>query len=166
MIPKNVITVKYTSGNEFINTKSNTFYTGSYYEFNNKTYVGSKFTGRDDEIIKIQESNTLLNNPQTVIFSLTSGITSQQLKAPFINVLPSFGKNDNQIVSQPLQFYYSQISINPPFIREIDQNSYENLKNNLLYKVTFVGSYKGVTQTEAQAEIQLPGVTQFRNAIL
>ena len=84
-IPKNRIKFKYSSGKEFVYKITQTPFQGDYYVINNSYYVGKEYNSQAPELIKLEQSNTLLFNKATAIFSLISGITSQVLKKPEIN---------------------------------------------------------------------------------
>jgi len=155
MVPKNLIKFKTAAKGELVYKATSAPFSGSYYEFNNKTYEGSSFTYGAFELVTPEKSNKLYNSNATFAYSLSTGITTQTLQQPEIN----------QVVNQgdTTQFFYSQVNIHPPFVREIDEESYNNLQNNGLYKTTFIGTYQGVTLTEDQAEQQIPGVTNARS---
>jgi hypothetical protein len=153
-VPKNLIKIKYSSGGELVYKSTSAPFSGSYYELNNKIYEGDSFQYGAFELVTPDKANKLYNNSATTTYSFVSGVTSQTLAEPEINQIPSQYSYPN--------FYYSQVNIQPPFIREIDEESYNNLQNNGLYKTTFVGTYKGVTQTIDDADKQLPGVKIFK----
>ena len=170
MIPKNSIVTKYTSGNELVNKKTNSPYSGNYYEFNNKMYSGSEFTGQDEELVKIQDSNKLLNNSQTVIFSLISGLTSQQLQyQPVHSVIntdynsnASFLFNTNILIDNNTRFFCKKISNSLSFIiKEIDEPTYKSLQADPSYQTTYTGIYNEKEQTIDEADKQIPGVKLF-----
>ena len=60
-IPLNAITIKYTSGGELVDIKTNAPYKGYYYEFNSKMYAGNEYNPSNPELVKLQNSNKLLN---------------------------------------------------------------------------------------------------------
>jgi len=153
MVPKNLIKFKTAAKGELVYKATSAPFSGSYYEFNNKIYEGSSFTYGAFELVTPENSNKLYNSNSTFAYSLSTGITTQTLSQPEIN----------QVVNEAalINFYYTQINIQPSFIREIDEESYNNLQNNGLYKTTFVGTYKGVTQTIDDADKQIPGVSSI-----
>lgn len=159
-VPKNVIvTSKYTSGNEFVYAKTSSPYQGYYYEFNGKTFAGKEFNSKNPEILKKDSNkvNKLLNrNNSTIIYSLVSGITSQMLSTPSITSVPSIVDRTS---IKPIRFYYKKV--NSDIIKEIDETTYSSLQSQPIYQTTFVGTYKGITQTVDQAEQQIPGVKAF-----
>ena len=153
-VPKNLIKVKYSSGGELVYKATSAPFSGSYYELNNKIYEGNSFSYGAFELVTPNDANKLYNSSATSTYSFISGVTSQTLAEPEINQIP-FQYNEPN-------FYYSQVNIQPLFIREIDEESYNNLQNNGLYKTTFIGTYKGVTQTIDDDDKQLPGVKVFK----
>jgi hypothetical protein len=162
-IPLNAITVKYTSGGELVDIKTNTPYKGYYYEFNSKMYAGKEYTSYNPELVKIQNSNKLLNNKATAVYSVISGISSQQLNkqsTPFPSVITEKG-NKYPGNLNPLRFFCQKINTQPIIIKEITEQTYNDLQSNPLYKTTYIGTYKGKNQTLVDAESQVTGVTLF-----
>jgi hypothetical protein len=152
-VPKNLIKVKTASKGELVYKATSAPFSGSYYELNNKVYEGDSFRYGAFELVTPDKANKLYNSNATFTYSLLSGVSSQTLEEPEINqVTQQFSTN----------FFYSQVNIQPSFVREIDEESYNNLQNNDLYKTTFIGTYKGITLTEDQAEQQIPGVSRVR----
>jgi hypothetical protein len=153
-VPKNIIqTGKYTSGKEFVEEKTNKPYQGYYYELNGSLYTGKEYSIDAIKIIKKQDQNQLYNSSNTALFSLVSGITSQQLSVPPINSI--------SINTTSTRFFTQKINVNPIIIKEVDEKSYVSLQGIPLYKTTFIGSYNSVNQTIDQAEKQMPGLKTF-----
>ena len=153
-VPKNIIQVgKYTSGGEFVEEKTNKPYQGYYFELNDSLYTGKEYSIDAIKIIKKQDQNQLYNSSNTALFSLVSGITSQQLSVPPINSI--------SINTTSTRFFAQKINVNPIIIKEVDEKSYISVRGNPLYKTTFIGSYNGVNQTIDQAETQMPGLKTF-----
>jgi len=153
-VPKNIIQVgKYTSGGEFVEEKTNKPYQGYYFELNGSLYTGKEYSIDAIKIIKKQDQNQLYNNSNTALFSLVSGITSQQLSVPSINSI--------SINTTSTRFFVQKINVNPIIIKEVDEKSYISVRGNPLFKTTFIGNYNGVSQTIDQAEIQMPGLKTF-----
>ena len=182
-VPKNIIqTNKYTSGNEFVEEKTNKPYQGYYYELNGSLYTGKEYSIDAIKIIKKEDQNQLYNSSNTAIFSLVSGITSQQLSIPSINSINNNIPNEaigvdgllvDGIVIKPFfndepfsiplatKFFAQKINVNPIIIKEVDEKSYISLQGTPLYKTTFIGNYNGVDQTIDQAEAQMPILKTF-----
>ena len=157
-IPKNIIeTSKYTSGKEFVYKLTQTPYQGYYYVLNNLFYVGKEYNQDAPELIKITQSNPLLYNSKTAIFSIISGISSQFLKIPKIKSIQT-SVRDNSVETR---YFSQQINIQPIIIKEISKETYESIQEVSLYKTTFVGNYNGNIQTLDQADKQMPGLKSF-----
>ena len=153
-IPKNIIeTSKYTTGGELVYKESQTSYKGYYYILNNRYFVGKEYITTAPELIKIQQSNTLLYRPSTAIFSLVSGITSKSLRSPKI---PSIQPNieSNLILAR---YFSQQVNVKPTIIKEISKETYDSLQGNPLYNTTFVGPNQNIDQ----ANQQMPGLKAF-----
>jgi hypothetical protein len=169
-VPKNIIQVgKYTSGNEFVEEKTNKPYQGHYYELNGSLYTGIEYSMNAVKIIKKQDQNQLYNGSNTALFSLISGITSQQLAVPSINSISNSKRDDLPPINQSAsptpptstQFFIQKINVNPIIIKEVDEKSYISVRGNPLYKTTFIGVYNGVDQNLDKAEAQMPGLKTF-----
>jgi hypothetical protein len=172
-VPKNIIQVgKYTSGNEFVEEKTNKPYQGHYYELNGSLYTGIEYSMNAVKIIKKQDQNQLYNGSNTALFSLISGITSQQLAVPSINSISNSKRDDLPPINQSAsptpptstQFFIQKINVNPIIIKEVDEKSYISVRGNPLYKTTYTGIYNNINQTIDQAETQIPGLTAFLSA--
>jgi hypothetical protein len=151
-VPKNLIKVKTASKGELVYKATNAPFSGSYYELDSKIYEGDSFRYGAFELVTPENSNKLFNNDATFAYSLFTGITSQTLSQPEINQVI----HDNNI--SPYNFYYTQVNVQPAFVREIDEQTYMSLQNNPLYKTTYIGTYKGVYQSPSDADKQVPGV--------
>lgn len=153
-IPKNIIeTGKYTTGGEFVYKQTQASYKGYYYVLNNMYFAGKEYIVDAPELIKIEQSNTLLYRPSTSIFSAISGITSQVLKSPKVpSVQPNIESNFT-----PTRYFSQQVNIKPTIIKEISKETYDSLQGNSLFIITFVGP----TQNIDQAEKQMPGLKAF-----
>jgi hypothetical protein len=162
-VPKNITqTGKYTSGGEFVEEKTNKPYQGYYFELNGSLYTGREYSIDTIKIIKKEDQNQLYNSSNTALFSLVSGITSQQLAVPPINSTNVNSLSDEGLRSYPsTRFYTQKINVNPIIIKEVDEKSYISVQGNPLYKTTFIGTYNSVDQTINQAEAQMPGLKTF-----
>jgi hypothetical protein len=150
-IPKNIIkTGKYTSGGEFYFKITQAPYKGYYYILNNSYYVGKEYSENAPEIIKIQQTNTMLFRDPTAIFSAISGITSQTLKSPKVTSV----QPNTESTLKPIRYFSSYINVKPTIIKEISKSAYKLLKKVPLCRTTFIGP----TQSIDQAEKELPGL--------
>jgi hypothetical protein len=154
LIPANKIQKgKYTIGGELIDKITNIPYKGYYYILNNLYFVGKDYNSNARELIKVSDSNKLIEaNFSAANYSLISGITSQDLQTPKVNYL-QFNTSDD-----PTRYFYKKVNENNPIvIREIDKENYDKIKNNPLFQTTFLDDKKSL----AQAEKELPGLTLF-----
>ena len=159
-IPSNLIqTGKYTSGGEYVEAISNKPYQGYYYELSGILYAGKEYNKNAPKLIKAQEANQLYNNNlDTAIFSINSGITSQQLQSPPFYNLPV---SDLTYRNATIRFFAKKTNNTPILIREINENAYNSLKNDFIYQTTYIGTYQGITQTPEQAYSQMIGLKEF-----
>jgi len=154
MIPKSSIIIKSTSGGEYVDRRTNTPYKGYYYEYKNKVYAGTDFAVSGSvELISVDEAKILFNNA----YSAATGLTFQAYQVPIINSVTVF--NDSHSSDSITHFYCKKYNDN--IIKEIDENTYLNLKTNPIYLTTYTGTYNGVYQTYSQADAQLPGLELF-----
>lgn len=153
-IPKNKIqTGKYTSGGEFYTKSTQIPYQGYYYIFNNLFFAGKEYDPKALEIIKLEQTNSLLFRASTFIFSKISGLTSQSLKSPKITSLqPNL---ENKLTET--RYFCKQINIYPIIIKETDEKTYNALQGNPLYQTTFLNK----NQNLEQADKQMPGLKTF-----
>ena len=155
-IPKNIISENlYTSGDEFVDVKTNALYQGYYYEYKSKFYAGNTFDFKAPEIIKIKKSNSLFNNISTVIFSAISGISSQAITSAIVKGNPI--KTENKTVI----FFSRQVNIQPILIKSIDENTYLSIQKDAIYQTIYIGTYKGNITSAEQAYTQMPGLKEF-----
>lgn len=153
-VPKNIIqTGQYTSGKEFVYKKTQAPYKGYYYSLNDSYYVGKEYKEKADELIKIAQSNALLNNSSTALFSAISGITSQMLRPANTPAIQSNIESNNV----PVRYFMRQVNIQPVTIKEISKPVYDSLQGNPLYQTTFVSKDQNIDQ----ADRQLPGLKAF-----
>lgn len=154
-VPKNLIKVKTAQKGEIVYKLTNAPFSGSYYELNNKLYEGNSFRFGTPELAAVANANQLYNDNNTFVYSYISGETSQTLTEPKINIIAedvSTTKNENF-----LYFFYTQVNIQPSFVRQIDEQTYLSLRNKPMYKTTFIGTYEGITRTKEEADKQVPG---------
>jgi hypothetical protein len=148
VIPNNIIqTGKYTQGGEYRVASTNTPYQGYYYELNGSFYAGKKYNKNAPELIPENKTNKLLNVSSTATYSAISGISSQNLQLPLI-------RSKQFIADSAIRYFCRQITVQPILIKEIDKETYDNVKTNPLYQTTYIGN----DQTIDQANTQLPGL--------
>jgi hypothetical protein len=150
-IPSNIIqTNKYTQGDEYVVASTNTPYQGYYYELNGSFFAGKEYKLNSPKLIPENKTNKLLNFPSTAIYSAISGISSQDLQQPVI-------KSKQFIADSAIRYFCRQITIQPILIKEIDEETYDNVKTNPLYQTTFIGKNQNIEQ----ANTQLPGLKDW-----
>ena len=159
-IPSNLIqTGKYTSGGEYVEAVSNKPYQGYYYELSGVFYAGKEYNKNAPKLIKAQEANQLYNNNlDTAIFSINSGITSQQLQSPPFYNLPV---SDLTYRNTAIRFFAKKTNNTPILIREINENAYTSLKNDFIHQTIYIGTYQGITLTSEQTYSQMIGLKEF-----
>ncbi len=167
-IPKNKIKEKYTSGGEFIIEATNAPYKGYYYELNSILYAGKTFDLNAPKLTPISNRNALLSKGKsTALYSAITGITSQQIQSPNITSIPNGPSSIKGIDSNVSKFYCRKRNQQPIIIKEINKDTYDQLKTNPLYQVTTVlfipspGYAQGIPQNINEAESQLPGIKDF-----
>lgn len=166
-IPLNtIVTSKYTAGNELIVESTNAIYVGYYYELNNNLYAGKIFDSKAPKLILIKDRNTLLDrNNSLAIFSVVSGITSQQLQTPKFSSLPGIQSQSTE--STITRFYCKKVNNQPILIKEINEDDFKSLQSNAIYQTITIqftaspGYAKGIPQNLEQAEKQMPGIKAF-----
>jgi hypothetical protein len=152
-IPANIIeTGKYTVGGELVYKETQASYKGYYYILNKRYFTGKEYTSDAPELVKIEQSNTLLYRPTTAIFSAISGITAKSLRSPKIPSLQSDARS-----APSIRYFSQQVNVKPTIIKEISKETYDSLQGNSLFITTFIGP----NQTIDQAEKQMPGLKAF-----
>jgi hypothetical protein len=162
MIPSNLISVKYTQGNEFIRADNYNNYQGYYYELGGKTYVGKEYSFSAIELLKAgsKQVNTLITNPSTTVYGVISDQNPQQQQVKIISIpfVPT-----NKDISQGFAMRYFVKKANESLIKETTQTVYNQVKNNPLYQSVEI-EYDltlGFSSKYTQYDKQLPGVSNF-----
>ena len=158
-IPQNqIVQSKYTSGGEYMFVSTQNEYQGYYYDLNGKLFAGKEFNSNNPEIVRIQSSNfnKLLGKTSTYVYGRISGT---KINTSVVNALP---KSDNpNITDVGTKFYCSKINVSPILIKEIDEQTYENIQRDPIYRTTYVGTYNNKFQSTDEADKQLPGLKIF-----
>jgi hypothetical protein len=157
-IPKNKIVTKYTSGGEYIVKDTNVPYQGYYCEVNNTLYAGKDYNSKAPILISKADQNQLLQNKNTAAYSVTSGITSQQLQQQKPTSLPNAYRAPND--TNP-RFYCRKTNEQPIIIKQISEEDYKRLSNTPLYQTTYIGIYNNKNQSPVDANKQLPGLELY-----
>jgi hypothetical protein len=166
-VPKNKIkTGLYTSGGEFLIAKTQQRYQGYYYELNERFYAGKEFKDDSPELIKSTSDkvNKLLSNPFTNLYGIISGMIIGNTKPKSIYFNPETAEinpNDNTIMR-----YFTK-KVNENIIKEIDENNFNQIKDNPIYISVFLHfRSNGFDQNELnEAEKKIPGITDYVNTI-
>jgi hypothetical protein len=165
MIPKSSIIFKKANVGELIYSINNAPFSGSYYEYANKKYAGDQYNVNAPELTTPVQSNQLLNSFPSNVFSLISGITSQQLQKfsqPVVGINAGIAKHADD--TNVVRFYCTKTNEVPYIIKQIDESTYLSLSVNPFYKTTYTGTYNEKYQSEDEAEKQIPGLKVFLGA--
>lgn len=141
-VPSNIIIKgQYTSGDEFVDPNTNESYQGFYYQINESFFKGKVFSINAPKIIKKQDSNKLLDNPNTKTYSQLTGITSQQLETPQYVHLPFSKIGGSDYAESTFTKYFVKIlNEYPIIIREVDKVAFQRLTDNSLYQTLAVNA--------------------------
>jgi len=152
-IPANLIKTNYTAGKEYMYISSYKEYKGYYYEIRNKFFTGKTYSSNSKELVKIElkNINTLLTQASTYTYGLLSKTKINNVKVK--GVIPPDAHNVNIDI---INFYCKKINTNPVLIKQISEQTYSSLKNDPLYIITYIGNYKGNSQTANDAYKQIP----------
>jgi hypothetical protein len=162
--PQNqIISSKYTTGNEYMFKSTQKEYQGYYYEMNGKVFAGKEFNPVAYELVKITFNNTnlLLSLSSTLIYGLLSKFKPN-------NILPTSVIAGKSGKDGGLKYFYKKINVSPITIKETDEETYKKLKNTPLYQfVTVFYNEFNLPDPDSlnQAEKILPGISSFINSI-
>lgn len=161
MIPSNLISVKYTQGNEFLRADTYVSYQGYYYELGGKTYVGKEYSFSAIELLKAgsKQVNTLITNPSTTVYGVISNQNIQEVK---ITSIPFVATTED--MNQGFAMRYFVKKTNENLIKEITQTVYNQVKNNPSYQSVEIkyDLILGFSKNQyIQYDKQLPGVSDF-----
>jgi hypothetical protein len=163
VIPSNQISYNYTIGNEYILESNYQDYQGYYYVIGETTYVGNEFNTNAPILIRKNSPNInpLLANPSSSIYAQITGTVLPKIKVTSVPYNTSAEFQSNDLTNPPPSFYIRKLNEIPSTIKQVDERTYLSVQNNPLYKITFIGTYKGVSQSYLIAETQLPGLEGF-----
>jgi hypothetical protein len=160
-IPKNlIVTSKYTSGKEYMFKSTQKEYKGYYYELNGKIYAGKEFKTDSNELLKIDINNInpFLSRATTSTYGFLSNVN---INSGTVHSLPITNSDESFYEPEVPLFFCKKINETPPKINRISEETYISLQKNVIYQTTFIGNYKGITQTSDQAYQQMPGLKDF-----
>jgi hypothetical protein len=163
-IPKNQIKENlYTSGNEFI-TMNNKSYSGYYFIANGRYFIGKIFNLTADEIkpISHEESikiNTINNLPNNLSDIIKSKIVSSSNTPANISSIPPNSSSGN------FRYFYKQVNQFPILIKEINQDTFNVIRNNPLYETLIISSNSIYLNSPIleEAEKTFIGIKSFLN---
>jgi hypothetical protein len=140
-LPKSQLTEnQYTSGNEFIDTSNNKVYSGYYFIASGRYFIGKTFNLKSIELKRITptEVNTLniINNlPSNLPLSISSKLAeSVSSDTTVVTSIPADSSTGN------FRYFYKQTNIVPIIIKEVSQNTFDNIKSNPLYQTLAISS--------------------------
>ncbi len=155
--PKNIAKVNYTTGGKYLDSNYNP-YTGYYCEVRGKAYPGKVYTGRSKPLILA-----------------SSLVKDNKVKGYYFNIDTVIGDEDQEgNVSKGkdfvLRYFVKYVFAVPVYIREVDINTYNKVKNNPLYQTVVlkyttrfafrVGGFFNIEEVE-QAEKKMPGIKLY-----
>lgn len=162
-IPQNQIVYKYTSGKEYMLSSTYKEYQGYYYGFNGKLYAGKEFSNASPELMKIKSDNVniLLTNPNTYVYGKISNI---KITKPKITTTNSISEAQTKDIIQ--NYFIRNTTVLPITIKQVNKETYNNLKNNNIYQSTIINAYPSTDfiyfeQDLDKAEKELPGIKAF-----
>jgi len=119
--PKNIAKVNYTSGEKYLDSNYNP-YTGYYCEVKGKAYPGKVYTGRSKQLI-LASSLVKNNKVNGYYFNINDVIPEEDEEG---NI-----STDEKFV---LRYFIKYIHTIPVYIKEINIDTYNSVKNNPLYQ--------------------------------
>jgi hypothetical protein len=119
--PKNIAKINYTTGEKYLDSNYNP-YTGYYCEVKGKAYPGKVYTGRSKQLI-LASSLVKNNKVNGYYFNLNDVIPEEDEEG---NI-----STDEKFI---LRYFIKYIHTIPIYIKEIDINTYNSVKNNPLYQ--------------------------------
>lgn len=162
-LPQNQIVYKYTAGKEYMYITTYKEYQGYYYEFNGSAYAGKEYNTAAPELIKMKSDNvnTLLLNPNTYLYGKISNI---KITKPKITTTNSIIESQTKDIVQ--NYFIRNTTILPITIKQVNKETYNELKNNSLYQSTSINSYPTTDfiyfeKDLERAEKELPGIKAF-----
>jgi len=148
-LQNSVIQIKYTSGGEYKFISSLKEYIGYYYNIGKKAYAGEKFDVRSPELIEISAITSLKDNPS---------IFSSSLSSPNILSIPFNFNNESE-----LRYFTKKITQSDPIIiKEIDKNTFDQLKSNPLYQTVEIEFSLNLSEQQLdEIDKLMPGLRSF-----
>ena len=155
--PKNIAKVNYTSGEKYLDSNYNP-YTGYYCEVKGKAYPGKVYTGRSKQLI-LASSLVENNKVNGYYFNINDVIPEEDEEG---NI-----STDEKFV---LRYFIKYIHTIPVYIKEINIDTYNSVKNNPLYQTVILncdvtGAFRkggtfNIDEVE-QADKKMPGIKLY-----
>jgi hypothetical protein len=155
--PKNIAKVNYTNGEKYLDSNFNP-YVGYYCEVRGKAYPGKVYTGRSKQLILA--SSLVKNNKVNGYYFNINDIVPDEDEEGNISTNPEF----------VLRYFIKYIHTIPIYIKEINIDTYNSVKNNPLYQTlvlrcdTRLAFRKGGTfdiNEIEQADKKMPGIKLY-----
>jgi hypothetical protein len=146
--PKNLVKVKYTRGEKYVDSNFIP-YVGYYCELRGKAYPGKVYTG--------------VAKPLKLISSL---VKNNKVNGIAFNIASTYDSVEDHV----LRYFIKYIHTVPVYIKEINADTYNSVKNNPLYQTTVLkftisdrGANNGFFNMDEveQADKKMPGVKLF-----
>lgn len=157
-IPSNQIINKYAVEGKYMFKETQLGYTGYYYEWKGKKYAGEKFNISNPEIIEINPSNlnNLLQKESTYMYGVISKVNLNP-----ISISTFYFDKD----TMDNQYRYFTLIKNKNLIKEINKETFEQIKNNPLYSSVSIFYKNGFDDNELErANKVIPGLKTFLNS--
>ncbi len=132
---------QYTSGNEFIDTSNNRVYSGYYFEANGRFFIGKTFNLTAIELKRITPTeitklNVMNNLPTALPMSVATKITTSATS----NNISVVGISSSSSGTSNFRYFSKQTNISPMIIKEVSQDTFNNIKSNPLYQTLAISS--------------------------
>ena len=153
------VTSKYTTGGEYIIESTYNEYKGYYYELNGKIFAGKEFNVNAPILVKLEKDklNPLLLNSSTFVYGKVSGVNLN-------NQEPNSYYFNSDTTDNTLRYFISKNTVKPLSIKEINIDTFEQFKNNVLYTSVSIYYQGGFNDEELnKAEQILPGIKTYLN---
>jgi hypothetical protein len=119
--PKNIAKINYTTGEKYLDSNFNP-YVGYYCEIKGKAYPGKIYTGRSKQLI-LASSLVKDNKVNSYFFNLIDVIPQEDEEGHI--------STDEKFV---LRYFVKYIHAVPIYIKEVNIDTYNSIKNNPLYQ--------------------------------
>lgn len=155
--PKNIAKVNYTTGGKYLDSNFNP-YVGYYCEVRGKAYPGKVYTGRSKPLI-LASSLVKNNKVNGYYFNINDFVPPEDEEG-----------NISMGGETVLRYFVKYIFAIPVYIKEINFNTYNSIKNNALYQTVVLeynisaafreGGTFNIDEIE-QAEKKMPGIKLY-----